>query len=58
MVRVLYKDIGLFSYKVQLTQWLKAQDHPKRYHLLALDVGQLEMDEKSFFFQKKRISIA
>lgn len=29
--RILHKDLGLFAYKVQLTQELKQNDHPLRY---------------------------
>lgn len=44
MMRILHKDLGLFAYKVQLTQQLKANDHPLRYRFAVWALEQLEMD--------------
>jgi len=35
--RILHKDLGLFVYKVQMTQELKANDHPIRYQFAKFD---------------------
>lgn len=48
--RILHKDLGLFAYKVQLTQELKQNDHPLRYRFSVWALEQLEIDDN--FAQK------
>jgi hypothetical protein len=42
--RILRKDLGLWPYKVQLVQELKARDHPLRYQFAVWACEQLETD--------------
>jgi len=42
--KILHKDLGLFPYKIQLTQQLKANDHEIRYRFSVWALEQLEMD--------------
>lgn len=42
--RILHKDLGLFAYKVQMTQELKANDHPLRYQFSVWAIDQLDND--------------
>lgn len=45
MQRILRKDLGLWPYKVQLVQQLKARDHPLRYRFAVWACDQLEIDD-------------
>ncbi|XP_018375528.1 PREDICTED: uncharacterized protein LOC108769183 [Trachymyrmex cornetzi] len=42
--RILHKDLGLFAYKIQMTQELKANDHPLRYQFAVWAIDQLNND--------------
>lgn len=42
---ILHKDLGLFSYKIQLIQQFKAHDYAARHRLLVWDLEQMEMDK-------------
>lgn len=53
MQRILRKDLGLWPYKVQLVQQLKARDHPLRYRFAVWASDQLEIDED--FAQKSSV---
>lgn len=42
--RILHKDLGLFAYKVQLTQELKQNDHPLRHRFSVWALNELVND--------------
>lgn len=44
--RILHKDLGLFAYKVQMTQELKANDHPLRYQFAVWAIDHLKFDNR------------
>lgn len=56
-----HKDLGLFAYNVELTQQLKANDHPIRYRFSIWALEQLKMADNfslQIIFLKRRILIS
>ncbi|KAJ8962482.1 hypothetical protein NQ318_000870 [Aromia moschata] len=46
--RILHKDLGLFAYKLQLTQEVKENDHPLRYRFSVWVLNEFENDNADF----------